>query len=83
MPRRITGRTGLVGLVGLGLTMGTLGAQAAEGGDESIEEIVVTGSYLKRSTEDSPTPLSIVSRADIEELGAIDTKDVILSLIHI
>ena len=80
MPRRITGRTGLVGLVGLGLTMGTLGAQAAEGGDESIEEIVVTGSYLKRSTEDSPTPLSIVSRADIEELGAIDAKDVINSL---
>ncbi len=81
MPRVNTGRSGLVGLLGLGLgmTMTPFAVHAAEG-DESIEEIVVTGSYIKRSAEDSPSPLAIVGRADIEQLGAVDAKDIINSL---
>ncbi len=79
MPRLNTSRSGLVGLLGLGMAMTPFAASAAEG-DEAIEEIVVTGSYIKRSAEDSPAPLTIVGRADIEELGAVDTKDIINSL---
>ena len=78
MPRRFTGRTGLVGLFGMGLAMGSFAAQAAD--EEAIEEIVVTGSYIKRSAEDSPVPLSVVGRAEIEQIGAVDAKDVISSL---
>ena len=79
MPRRFTGRIGSVGLFALGLAMGSFAAQAADE-EEAIEEIVVTGSYIKRSAEDSPVPLSIVGRAEIEEIGAVDAKDVINSL---
>lgn len=50
--------------------------------DETIEEVVVTGSYLKKSTADSPSPLSVVTRADIEDLGAMDIKDITNSLTY-
>ena len=50
--------------------------------DETIEEVIVTGSYLKKTAADSPSPLSVVSRADIEELGAMDIKDITNSLTY-
>ena len=50
--------------------------------DEEIEEVVVTGSYIKKSAADSPSPLSVVSRADIEEIGAMDTRDIVKSLTY-
>jgi iron complex outermembrane recepter protein len=46
----------------------------------AIEEIVVTGTYIRRTTADSPSPLTVVSKADIDELGAFDVKDVVNSL---
>ena len=48
--------------------------------EEEIEEIVVTGSFIKRSTADSSTPLSVVTRADIEDIGAVTISDVINTL---
>ena len=55
-------------------------AQAEEEG--AIEEVVVTGSYLKKTTADSPSPLSVISRADIEEIGAMDIKDIVRNLTY-
>ena len=43
----------------------------ADDAEETIEEIVVTGSYLKRTAQDSPSPLSVITSADIEDLGAL------------
>ena len=51
---------------------------AAEG--EQMEEVVVTGSYIKRSSENSPSPLSVISSADIEDLGAQGMAEVINTL---
>ncbi len=48
--------------------------------DEVIEEVVVTGSYLKRTAQDSPSPLSVVSSADIEDIGAADVAEVIAAM---
>jgi outer membrane receptor for ferrienterochelin and colicin len=48
--------------------------------EEEIEEVVVTGSYLKRNAADSPSPLSVISRADMEDIGAFDMKDITRSL---
>lgn len=55
-------------------------AYAQSGGE--IEEIVVTGSYLKKATADSPSPLSVIDKADLDEIGAVDVKDVINSLTY-
>ncbi len=52
----------------------------AEDEDAAIEEVVVTGSYLKRTAQDSPSPLSVVTSADIEDLGAADFAEVIASM---
>lgn len=53
---------------------------AADADDKAIEEVVVTGSYLKRSSENTPSPLSVVSAADIEDLGAQGMAEVINTL---
>ncbi len=47
---------------------------------EEIEEVVVTGSYLKRTSADSPSPLSIVTAADIADIGAADVAEIVQTL---
>ncbi len=48
--------------------------------DAAIEEIVVTGSYLKRNAADSPSPLSVVTAADIEDIGAADVAEIVQAM---
>ena len=64
----------------LGVVVASLPQVAVAAEDEEIEEVVVTGSYLKRTAADSPSPLSIVSAADIEDIGAADVAEVIASM---
>ena len=52
----------------------------AQEGDDRIEEVIVTGSYLKRTAQDSPSPLSVISKADLDAIGATDMKDVVSNL---
>ena len=58
----------IFGLLLLGSSITTIAAEQ----DEAIEEVVVTGTYLKRSAADSPSPLSVMTSADIEDIGAAD-----------
>ena len=49
--------------------------------DESVEQIVVTGSYIRRRSQfDSPSPLVTVSSADLAASGANEVGDVIEDL---
>ena len=48
--------------------------------EETLEEVVVTGSYLKRNAADSPSPLSVVTAADIEDLGASDVSEIVQAM---
>jgi len=48
--------------------------------DATIEEVVVTGSYLKRNAANSPSPLSVVTAADIEDIGASDVAEIIQNM---
>lgn len=57
-----------------------LGNATVATAEEMIEEVVVTGSYLKRSSENSPSPLSVISSADIEDLGAQGMSEIINSM---
>ena len=52
----------------------------AEQDDPEIEEVVVTGSYLQQTAADSPSPLSIVTAADIADLGAADVAEIVQTL---
>ena len=69
----------LIGFILLSLGLSPQ-AFAADADDEVIEEVVVTGSFLKRTAADSPSPLSVITSADIEDLGAADVAEVIRSL---
>lgn len=61
------------------------GAQEVPDGESKdtvvLEELVVTGSYIKRaSTIDSASPLTVVGRTQIEDIGAIDIASVVNTL---
>ncbi len=48
--------------------------------DDTVEEIVVTGSYIRQSTFDSRAPIQIVDTADIEAMGAAQPVEVLAEL---
>ncbi len=62
------------------LLFNLMGIQGVAAEDEIIEEVLVTGSFLKRTAQDSPSPLSVITSADIDDLGAADIAEVIQSL---
>ena len=55
-------------------------AFAEDDDDADIEEIIVTGSYIKSSPADSPSPLSIISAADIENNHTVDMNELLLRI---
>ena len=44
-------------------------AQEAEDEEDAIEEIVVTGSLIKGTPADAASPVSVIDRSDLEDLG--------------
>jgi iron complex outermembrane recepter protein len=57
-------------------------AAAATSAEPRLEEIVVTGSYIRRSTFDSPSPIDFVNQEDIARQGALEVKDVVQNLTY-
>lgn len=53
---------------------------AAQQDDSDIEEVVVTGSYIRGSAIDAPSPVQVVDRDSIEAQGAAIIWDVIKNL---
>lgn len=53
---------------------------AQEEDDPDVEEVVVTGSYIKRSAANSPSALSVVTTADIEDLGVADVAEIVQTM---
>ena len=71
-------KRGLLSFLSIGaLLLNFMGIQGASAAEEVIEEVIVTGSYLKRSSENSPSPLSVLTSADIEDLGAQGMGEII------
>ncbi len=60
-----------------GITL-TLPASAQQ--QVEVEEVVVTGSYLRGSPEDAPSPVDVIDRDSIEAQGASAIWDVIRNL---
>lgn len=67
-----------------GFTWVTLSAITASTGaaaqDGAIEEIIVTGSYLRRAPEDAPSPIQVLGREELEAKGRPQLADVIATL---
>ena len=47
---------------------------------EEVEEVVVTGSYIKGSATDGASPVEVISRDTIELLGATSVADITRNL---
>ena len=52
----------------------------AQESDEAVEEVIVTGSYIKGSATDGASPVEIISRDTIENLGATTVADIIRNM---
>lgn len=67
----------------LGISAGTLafgvspGALAQDDDDELLEEIITTGSRIKRAALDSASPITVIRREDILSTGITDVGDLI------
>lgn len=69
-----------VGSVGV-LASGLSGvAQAQQGGANALEEVIVTGSRIRRADLDSASPVTVVSREALLQTGLTDIGDLIQSL---
>jgi iron complex outermembrane receptor protein len=51
-------------------------AVVAQDNKEAVEEVIVTGSYLKGSATDGASPVEIIGRDTIEDLGAVTMADI-------
>ncbi|NIB38647.1 TonB-dependent receptor [Pseudomaricurvus alkylphenolicus] len=47
---------------------------------QELEEIIVTGSYIKGAVTDAPSPVSIINRDDLMQQGAPSTVDIVQSM---
>ena len=72
-----TVRTALASLLAAAFCMGA--AQALAQGD-NIEELIVTGSYIKGSPEDAELPIDVVDSEDLEKLGSPSVAELVRHL---
>ena len=73
-------RTASIGLVLAALTSGAQIASAQQQQQQqqkTDEEIVVTGSRVRQTGFDSPQPLSVIDASTIQDLGIVNTGDVL------
>jgi len=68
----------LVAVLSLGLMPNTSFAQTAD--DDEVEEVIITGSKIKRSIFDSSKPLEIISDAAIERTGLNNIGDILQNI---
>ncbi|WKE64454.1 TonB-dependent receptor [Gallaecimonas kandeliae] len=64
--------------VGLSSTIATSAAYAADEEDKgNVERIEVTGSRIKRTDLETPVPVTVITRQDIKQTGAINVGDIL------
>jgi iron complex outermembrane receptor protein len=47
---------------------------------QDIEEVMVTGSYIKGSATDGASPVEVIDREEIENIGAVSIADITRNL---
>jgi len=67
-----------LGVGGAGFLLATGAyAQSAEEKPAKIEKIEVTGSNIKRIEGETALPVTVITRQDIEKMGAVNTEDIL------
>src|SRR5690606_35001165 len=66
-------------LIAAALAAGAAGSAAAQESDP-LEEVTVTGSRIQRSGFESPTPVTVINRDAIDDLGLINVGDIMKQL---
>ncbi len=79
-PRPNSARTKQIGLPALFLTALLPFAPTAQAEEGAIEEIVVTGSYIRRAPEDAPSPVRAIGREELEATGTSQLGDMVMRL---
>jgi iron complex outermembrane receptor protein len=54
--------------------------QSAQASDQSIQEVVVTGSAIKRTDNETAAPLTVLSAEDLQKKGIINVADAVRSV---
>jgi len=63
------------------MSFGVSPSYAQEDTDDSLEEIVVTGTYLSGQRQsDNPSPTAVLGATEIGEIGAVNVADIISNL---
>ncbi|MFT5014907.1 MAG: iron complex outermembrane receptor protein, partial [Dinoroseobacter sp.] len=48
--------------------------------EQEIEEVVVTGSFIKGTPEDAALPVDVISRSDLEDVGSPSVMEMVRNL---
>lgn len=64
----------------VGATLLVAAGYAWSQGSEIVEEIVVTGSYIKRAPVDAPSPIRTIGRDELEAKGNSQLADMVMKL---
>ena len=62
------------------IAVAMLSSSGASAEERIIEEVLVTGSYIKGSPEDAPSPIQVISREDIDVQSAVTIDDITKNL---
>ena len=76
-------RTLLAAAIAAGAAMPTtvaLAQEAPKGSDQPLEEVVVTGSILRRTDAETPSPVTVLSAETLEERGINTVSEAIQRL---
>jgi outer membrane receptor protein involved in Fe transport len=71
----------LLAVYGLPYAQAQQAGQSDAAGDEPIEEIIITGSYIKSSTTTGALPISVLDRGEMEALGSPTTADIVNDMV--
>ncbi|WP_043320118.1 TonB-dependent siderophore receptor [Microbulbifer sp. HZ11] len=78
MNTKFSSRKTLSAAISLAIVSGSCAVAAQE--DGTLEEVMVTGSYIKSSPDDAAVPVQVVGREYIDSIGATTVADVMARL---
>jgi len=59
---------------------GSYAAAAEDSADQTLQEVIVTGSHLRRTEAETPSPVQVISAEEIHESGYTSTQQVLNDL---